>query len=377
MSIDTVNIKGNYKDPTNKISLYDFDIQNPESLPFGRRSCRKKSSTEKKEHFPTINIIKNYHNELDLSLEFSVGKFLHNNNIESIQKSTFSHFIKKLINELNSKSIYLSGNYLKNNTLSRYDACMVLDLSKYSSCMTVMQTLAKIAYPKNTKQKKRRYPDPEFDGFQFVLTNRGKPEWKLVIYDKLAEVLASKENREEEVLLETNGELIKTTVKEALESMNIKQLLRIELQLLTPRAIKDQAKRIGLDTDNLTFETLFDQQIACNMILDVWDRYITPHLTSGLLYRANKFSIVDKALKQGKSYREIALMFGYKLLGEMYQHGINDIKQMQPDKNLRPWIIETEKIYDDIKNSDNITIGKTFKYIRKCIKEVIPFKFKV
>lgn len=376
MSIDTINIKGNYKDPTNNISTYDFDIQNPEILPFGRRSCRKKSQQEKEEHFPTINIIKNYHNELDLSLEFSIGKFLNNNNLETIQKSDYKHFITKLISKLSSKSIYVSSNYLKNNTLSRYDACMVFNLTKYSSCMTVMQTLAKTALPQNIRGRKKAYPSVEFDGFQFVLSNKGKPEWRLVIYNKLSECFSS-DDKEEIVCLKKGGKVIKTTLEEALNIMNVKELLRVELQLLTPKAIKNQAKRIGLDTDNLTFEALFDEQIACKMILDVWDRYITPHLSSGLMQRMNEKSLKDKALKQGISYPEIMRMLYYKHSCSLYQNGINDIRKEVPDENLRPYIIQAEKTFNKIPATTKTTIAKTFKYIHQCLEDATPFKFRV
>ena len=51
MSIDTINMKGDYADPTIIVSDRGFNIKNIEKAEPLTISYRKKSSQEKKEHF--------------------------------------------------------------------------------------------------------------------------------------------------------------------------------------------------------------------------------------------------------------------------------------------------------------------------------------
>ena len=378
MSVDTINGKIKYDPQELNVNMDYFDLKIINSLPIGRKSCRYKSNEEKKAHLPTITIMKDNHGIPELSFELSCGKFLNNNNIETLRKTDFTPFIDKLHTTLDyCMDIHCTKEYLKNARLSRYDASIVIDITKYSSCMTVMQTLAMIAYPKNIKARRKRYPQPEFDGFCFVLPNKGKPAWRLSVYDKIAEINSSKSNREEKVWVDINGQFVEKTISEALELMNVKQLLRIELQCLSVREIKNQLIKQDLNPKTITLEALFDPKIATNMILNCWEQYIIPHLASGLMSRVKKYSLIDKALKQGYCIQEIAKMIGYKEIADRYQNGINDIRKMEPDKNFRPYIIESEKFFNKIQNTDKTTISKTFNYIYKCIKESKEFKFKV
>ena len=378
MSVDTINGKMKI-DPQNlSVNMDFFDFKTPDSLPIGRKSCRYKSTEEKKAHLPTITIMKDNHGIPELSFELSCGKFLNNNNIETLRKNDFNQFIDKLYTTFDYyMDIHCTKDYLKNARLSRYDASIVIDITKYSSCMTILQTLAMIAYPKNIKARRKRYPQPEFDGFSFVLSNKGKPAWRLSVYDKIAEINSSKSNREEKVWVDINGQFVEKTISEALELMNVKQLLRIEFQCLSVREIRNQLIKQGLDPNTITLEALFDPKIATNMILNCWEQYIVPHLASGLMSRAKKYSLIDKALKQGYCIQEIGKMIGYKEVADRYQNGINDIRKMEPDKNFRPYIIEAEKIFNKIQNKDKTTISRTFNYIYKCIKESKEFRFKV
>ena len=378
MSIDTIIIKIQFNLPGIGINMDYFDFKHPETLPGFRKSCRTKYPEEKAAHFPTVTIMKDNHGNPEIALEFSCGKFLQGNNIETLNKQDFNLLIDKLHNDLIKMDIFIPKVYLKEARVSRLDASMVIDLSNYSSCSTIQQTLSKIAYPQNIKAKKIRFPQPEFDGEQFVLTNKGETkEWRLSIYDKKAEALSSKANKDTKVLVDINGQMVEKTIKEAFDLTNTKQLLRIELQCLTPKEIRKHLKKQGLDIKDLTFEALFDEQIACNMILDVWEQYITPHLSSGLMQRMNEHSLKDKALKRGISYPEIMQMLYYKHSCSLYKNGINDIKKEFSDENLRPYIIKAERTFNKIPTTDKTSVARTFKYIHKCIKEAIPFKFKV
>ena len=378
MSIDSVIIKVLYQLPNVYVDKDKFDFKYFESLPGFRKSCRDKSPEEKRIHFPTISIMKDNHGQLEIAFEFSCGKFLNGNNIETLTKKDFLLLIDKLYKELRIRGIDVPKEYLIDARPSRFDACMVIDLTNYASCTTVMQVLSKIAFPQNIKVKRKGFPQAEFDGHQFILTNKSqKKEWRLSIYDKISEINSSEANKNETVLIDINGKMIEKTVPEALKLMNVKQLLRIEFQALTPKEIKKQLAKQGVDTNYINFETLFNQDIASKMILNCWNQYIKPHLSSGLLQRMNEHNLKDKAKKQGIPAPEIMQMICYKRACSMYQNGINDIIKEFPDENLRGWISKAEKTFNKIKDADKTSVARTFTYIYKCIKEQVPFKFRV
>lgn len=354
-----------------QVRLDNFDIP-PQMLSFTRSSIRihDKDEIRLNEYLPKIEIRKQYNKtknsiEYVLRLEFSIPKLLRNQNIESVSENQIDDIVKVLKQKLENLDIFVSEKDIEEATHSRIDPSMVVDVSQFLSCQTIISALTKVPVPSNVRINKNGYQN---NGNSFVIDTDG---WRFLVYDKLRE----SESSSATIPIDVDGKIENVPIKEAVKKKGIKHLLRIELQYVKASSIKKFLSENGYDSENLTFKYLFKQEIATKMLKNCWDKYIAPHLTSAALYRLQQRTIVDKAGSQNISINELSKLLGYKDIMKLCPNGYNNAKQIYRGKNTRTFLKEVEGTFEKL-NLNKTTICKTFKYIYECITNPTPFKIR-
>lgn len=353
------------------ITYAQFDL-NPAFLPYGRKAIWQKATycVTPNEYLPKVCAYKQPSLDssisLLLSVEFSIGKLLYGNNIETPRKEDFDELIDTLYNKLRLMDICVSRDTLKHAQISRLDVSKVINTSNCLSSYTIISSLEKVPVPQNLQHGRSSFLN---NGKQFTINT---DQWRLSVYDKIAEI--AHETATVPVRMATGMLIKEMPLLEALRYKGIKHLLRIEYQIVTPKQLRKCLKETNHDSQDISFQNIYDENIATDILSHCWNKYIVPHISTCTIARTQKRSLVDKAQAKNISINRLCQLLGYKELLKL-ENAYSALSNIYANATPRVFLKEVEKTANKLE-LDKTSINKTLKYISEQINSVAGFRLR-
>lgn len=239
----------------------------------------------------------------DLRIEFSAPKLIFGNNLTELTNSDFDKIINKLYTFLFANRLcFISKSALANAEVSaiHFSKNIELDYGLYPQMF--LKELSKC-----NVSKKLEINQVDFRNGGKLLKYRCN-YCEYAFYDKLAD-LKGNAKKSDEV-----DKYIQPTLFSFIEKSITKQILRFEVRLNKKTKIKQVLESVGVEV-NLSFNKIFDSEIAKKVLIDSYDS-----ITKGYLPILDTNTEVEKyisdfALNNPRaSINKLAMSFGYSIL---------------------------------------------------------------
>jgi len=192
----------------------------------------------------------------------------------------------------------------------------------------------------------------------------------LVFYDKIKELKQGlvSEKRSIESDARSQEELVKTLVKDK----NI-SILRMELRFNGKRKLKNTLSTLGYEVDDLTFDKMFSEKIAKQLLTHFWNLIVKASLNIVLLAENNPSVLFNKLKALDiKDSQALKLLGALQIIQEIGQ-GIRGFKQVvSMSSHTYKNILETLQSMD----TSNNYLHKTFKEVEVCLDQFAPIDIK-
>lgn len=243
----------------------------------------------------------------------SLPKLLYGNNIFELSGDQF----EKLVNLLYSKIVFLdlptdvSTDDIKKAVVRRVDYGKNIVLPNPASIQQLQDALAKSEHRINSRYAQVQYRSGEL--YREHIKARC-----IIVYDKLSEFISGQayhhQDNLQKILLEAKRK-------------NTLQVVRFEVQIQSTKQLKAELKSIGYDSKAITFEDVFDVDIARRILLKHWNN-ISCTIKDDDKHAGQLFNVFTEAASSGSTHcgpQKAYAKVGFSALKDTI--GINAVKK--------------------------------------------------
>ena len=255
-----------------QISLNDVKVSElyfPEASTIDRKIgynkvIRNPTASEKKMgiYMPRITLVKRGYKK-ELYIEFSVQKIMFNESVNEVDESMFGQIIKKLKDKLQVIGIMVSEDILRKAKLVTMHPAKNVQLESGYTASYVISELAKVNIDERKDLTRYRFTEGKGSSLQFYTK-----EHSLVIYDKLADLVASKSKSNDKDRIRNQRNIF----DEIKNNNKYFEVLRFEVRLCSKKMIKSVLEKVG-HIGELNFESLFNSSLCQGIIYYYWGQY--------------------------------------------------------------------------------------------------------
>ncbi|MEI6144327.1 MAG: hypothetical protein WCP91_01870 [Candidatus Berkelbacteria bacterium] len=185
---------------------------------------------------------------------------MYSNNFDEVEDDDFEKIVQIIRKYLIRFNLYVRSDQIKEAPVRVINYSKNIILTDHCTCSMIMRELRKADISKMVDITEREYKN----GGQTLYFHTNSSQF--VIYDKIKELESAKisEKRSVDKSSAIQLNLLEQLIEEPLE------VLRLEVRLNDKRKIKQTLESLGLKK-NISFESLFKQNIAKFMLLHYWE----------------------------------------------------------------------------------------------------------
>jgi hypothetical protein len=195
-----------------------------------------------------------------LAVEFSAPKMLFNNNFDELNDSDFEQLLAALQQCLHELTGYRFPKFaLAQAEIGSWHPSKNIVFLDYTSCQTIISTIAKLEVSQIYDLQKDRYRD----GGQSLHIHCNSLD--ICFYDKMIDMRRAKTS--EKRTIEKDNQ-IQMKLFETLYADQVIEVLRYEVRLVGKKSVE----RAFPDLEKRTFETLYNKQLSKQVLLKHWTK---------------------------------------------------------------------------------------------------------
>lgn len=361
--IDTVCLlipkeKMSFPDGTTTWELYSKTDQYEK---FVRNPSKLDKSTGK--YFPRLTGYKrNYSQEANVRIEFSVPKLLYLNNLDELEDSDFPKVIEVLQERLRTMGVYVLEPTLENASVSSVHFSKNIVLQDGYTSNHLISEMNKVDLRKSFDFAKTRFMNDGQSLYAHTTSHQ------FVIYDKIADIGKGKKRAIDKDQTVYQRSLFDLLIKEKEKQ----EIIRFEIRLNHKQKMNKVLDGLGYQK-NPTFKGIFSEELSRKVVTDYWQKLIKERnlglfsISLSLKDILHTLFLADKKLKPKQAIYLLGLFMlakdenGMRQLRTIIAKRSHDrtwyriAKDMQEaseliTKNkLRDWVTQIDKNLDEYK----------------------------
>jgi hypothetical protein len=297
---------------------------------------------------------------ITLHIEFSVPKLLFGNNFDELEQMDFERVIEILYARLLKMGVVVSKANLRVASVYTVHYSKNIAFTDYTTVSFLLGYFQKIKVSRRFDLGRTDYSN------EGELVRYHTKAFSLVFYDKIADLNKSKARAVEKNDCAYN---LQPSLFEEARKKNPVEVLRMELRFNDRRKMR---KVFALKLEELTFQRLFNKDVARKVLLSQW-LLIYEELKPVLLQELNFLEHFELLARQGKRSKpqETLSMLGLSFL--LKEHGyrpvLKNFKRFYAGRTL-------ERLYKKIKNLNFAVFNRTapFQKITNDLQAFQPLK---
>lgn len=303
---------------------------------------------------PKITLIKGYDNITNLFIEFSAPKLIFGNNFDELQLSEFEQVIEQLKDRLIIQDIEISEEILRKAKISSIHYSKNIKLRNIQ-CIDLIEIISKLDISKRYDICRSDYKN----GGQIVRFHTDI--FEIAFYDKVSDLKQS--NSGEKRAFEREN----WTQKDLINQLAGVEVFRIEVRLNKAKKIRKILEQCNIDSNNITFEQLFNPDISKKIISHCWDKYIEKSIYIVCQSSTDTNIIFSKCILAGFSIPKALKIVG--LLANIKESGCRHVKEIIKQATFTRYAKDIALLELD----DNYILKK-FREVRNQIKSTLPLR---
>ena len=344
------------------VSSWELYSKTDQYTKFVRNPSKSEKDTGK--YFPRLTGYKRQFSQEDnVRIEFSVPKLLFLNNVDELEDKDFPLVIDALQDRLKTMGVIVAKQLLENaSTSSIHFGKNILLVNGYTANYVIGE-MGKVNLRKSFDFAKTRFINDWQSIYAHATTHQ------LAIYDKVADL-----NKDKKRAIDKDQTLYQKSLFIEINTENeMLELLRIEVRLGNKQKLNSVLESLGYPK-NLTFKEIFNSEISKKVITDYWTKIIkerslgvfsvsvsTKDILQNLLLADKKIKPKQAIYllglhilaKDENGIRQLRTILSKRSHDRTWYRVANEIREANElitKNNMRDWVIQIDKNLDEFKS---------------------------
>jgi len=320
-----------------------------------------KAERETGKYFPRLTGYKRqFSQEENVRIEFSVPKLLYLNNVDELENKDFPAVIDALQDRLKTMGVIVAKQLLEDASVSSAHFGKNILLVNGYTANYVIGEMGKVNLQKSFDFAKTRFINDGQSLYAHATTHQ------LAIYDKIADL-----NKDEKRAIDKDQTLYQKSLFIEINTENeMLELLRIEVRLGNKQKLNSVLESLGYPK-NLTFKEIFNSEISKKVITNYWTKIIkerslgvfsvsvsTKDILQNLLLADKKIKPKQAIYLMGlhilskdeNGIRQLRTILSKRSHDRTWYRMANEIREANElitKNNMRDWVMQIDKSLDE------------------------------